>query len=113
MIIKKENSIKHKNSGACTVWEYDYPSQDSSFGLAEINGRYPETGFVINTDCDEIFYVISGQGKIETENITQEINEGDCIFLEKNKKYASAGKNLKLALFNTPKWDISQHKVIN
>ena len=61
---------------------------------ATINGRYLDSGKVINKICDEICYVISGNGVIHTEDGNFKINKEDAFYLEKNKWYWVEGNNL-------------------
>jgi hypothetical protein len=46
MIVKKENRIRHENSPKCTAYEYMMDDKDINIALAEIDGRYPDTGLV-------------------------------------------------------------------
>ena len=113
MLIKKKNLKKKENSKTCTVWEYEYPSGDFSFATALINGRYPEEKRVTNSECEGIYYVISGSGVIHSEKGDFEINEGDLYFFEKEEAYWVEGDNLLLALVNAPKWTPEQYKIID
>lgn len=111
MLIKKSNSIKKENSKQCTVWEYDLPSQNVSFAIAKINGRFPDNGSAQNTKCEEIYYVISGTGTIHTTKGDFEIAEGDLYHFEIGETYNVEGKELVIALINAPKWYIEQFKL--
>jgi mannose-6-phosphate isomerase-like protein (cupin superfamily) len=113
MIIKKNQAHKAENASTCTVWEYEYPSDSSSFGTALISGRYPEQGRVLNTECEEIYFVISGSGIVHTSKGDFEVNQGDLFFFEKNQPYWVDGEDLYIALFNTPKWRMDQHRIVD
>jgi len=76
MLIKKEETKAKANSKSCTVWEYPFPSKDFGFATAEINGRYPDEGAVVNEMCHEIYYVLGGQGKIYCEGKECYVKEG-------------------------------------
>jgi len=54
---------------------------------ATINGRYLDSGKVVNKICDEICYAISRNGVIHTEDGNFKINKEDAFYLEKNKWY--------------------------
>ncbi len=112
MKVKKSEAKKVQNSPDCTVWEYDYPSRLSSFATALIDGRYPEKGRVTNTECEEIYYVISGSGTVHSEKGDFKLENGDLYHFEKEEKYWVEGYKLLLALFNAPKWTPEQHKVV-
>lgn len=112
MLIKKDQAEKKSNSDACTVWEYEYPSQLFSFAIAEINGRYPDEKRCANLECEETYYVISGKGVVHSEKGDYEIEQGDLYFFEKGEKYWVEGENLKVVLVNAPKWTLDQHKQV-
>ncbi len=112
MLIKKSESQKKENSKDCTVWEYEYPSTSFSFATALINGRYPEEKRVINLECEEIYYVVSGSGTVHSQKGDFEINEGDLYFFEKGEIYWVQGNQLLVTLVNAPKWTPEQHRVV-
>ncbi|MCK5044123.1 cupin domain-containing protein [Candidatus Parcubacteria bacterium] len=113
MLIKKANLKKKENSKSCAVWEYEYPSEDFSFATALIDGRYPEEKKVVNLECEEIYYVISGLGTVHSKKGDFKINEGDLYFFEKREVYWIEGDNLLLVLVNAPKWTPEQHKIVD
>ncbi len=113
MLIKKSDSKKIKNSKNCTVWEYEYPSREFSLATALIKGRYPEEKRVVNLECEEIYYVLSGSGIVHSEKGDFEINKGDLYFFEKKEVYWVEGNNLFLVLVNVPKWTLDQHQIID
>ncbi|MBL7160584.1 MAG: hypothetical protein ISS93_01895 [Candidatus Aenigmarchaeota archaeon] len=110
MLIKKSESGKIENSKDCTVWEYQYPSELFSFATALIDGRYPDSGSVTNTQCEEIYYAVSGSGVVHSEFGDFELGKGDLYYFKKGEKYWVEGKNLFLVLVNAPKWTPEQHK---
>jgi mannose-6-phosphate isomerase-like protein (cupin superfamily) len=110
MLIKKSQSKKIENSKNCTVWEYEYPSDLSSFATALINGRYPDKKRVTNLECEETYYVVSGSGVVHSDFGDFKIGQGDLYFFKKAEKYWVDGKNLVLVLVNAPKWTPEQHK---
>ena len=110
MLIKKEDSFKQENSSSCTVREYDFPNKELWFAVSLINGRFPETGKGINHECNEMYYVLSGEGTIHHETGIYDIKEGDCFLFEKGKRYRVEGKNLRLALPTAPAWYFDQYE---
>ena len=112
MLIKKSDAIKKENSKDCTVWEYEYPSKNFSFASALINGRYPEEKRAINTECEEVYYVISGSGIVHSEKGDFAISEGDLYFFEKGEIYWVEGAQLLVSLVNAPVWTPAQHKIV-
>jgi len=112
MLTKKSQSKEIKNSVDCTVWEYKIPSKLFSFATTKINGRYPNKSSVTNTNCEEIYYVISGSGTVHSERGDFKLTKGDLYFFEKGETYWVAGKNLFLVLVNAPPWFPEQHKTV-
>lgn len=113
MLIKKEQAIKKQNSDKCIVFEYEYSSNDSSFAIAEICGRYPERGKSMNLECEQAYYVVSGSGTIYSEKGEFELNEGDLYYFKKEETYYVIGNNLRVCIINSPKWNFKQYKSID
>ncbi len=55
-----EETEVFKNSDLCIATEYGFHNKDIDIATAEINGRYPEGAYCVNTDVKEMIYVISG-----------------------------------------------------
>ena len=59
-IVKLEETQQFKNSDLYIATEYDFGDKTIDIATAEINGRYPDTGYCVNTDVKEMIYVLSG-----------------------------------------------------
>lgn len=112
MLIKKSESKKHENSEQCTVWEYEFPSKNLSFATSLINGRYPTEKRATNTECEEVYFVMSGSGTVHTDKGNFEISVGDLYYFEIDEAYWVEGVELSLALINSPRWMPEQHKIV-
>lgn len=108
----------------CTLYEYDtHDNSASNMSQADITGRYPTTGWVRNTDCDERVYIIAGSGalllrhKLATPPLmaekTQALHTADTVFIPKGEYFAWQGDNLQLCIFCTPAWTPEQYEVID
>ncbi len=116
MLIKQSHSIKHKNSDACTIWEYPYDVEDSSFAIGEIHGRYPEPGLsitAVNEESTEMMYILSGTLTLHINDSIVVAEEGDFLRIEKDTPYFLEGDHAKFCIFNTPCWTMEQHKNIS
>lgn len=112
MKILKANQVeKFKNNDACTSSEYPLNDKDINVAVIKLNGRYPETGRVMNTVCKELSYIIKGNGKLFVEDKIFEIEEGDVVLIEPNEKYYWEG-NFTMFVPCTPAWTLEQHKAI-
>ena len=112
MKISLEQAREKHPVPSTTIWEYDLPSEVLSFAKAHINGRYPESGRVMNSGCEEIYYVNHGSGIVHSEFGDYEIKEGDLYHFKKGEKYWTEGHNLELILANSPKWTPEQAKSV-
>jgi len=92
----------------------EYPLHNKNLGiaLAKINGRFPVSGRTINKVCQEIYYVISGSGKVFIEDEVFELNEGDVLLIDSGKKYYVVGKNIVLLCSTSPEWYPEQQEII-
>ncbi len=111
MLVKKENRKKVQITRNSFVWEYELDSKDLGFALAEINGRFPDSGKAMNKVCQEIYYVISGSGKLFIDDEEVELKEGDVFFIKSGKKYYVVGENLMLAVPTVPAWYPEQQEL--
>lgn len=110
-IIKKENRIRFENSPKCIAYEYPLEDKDINVAVIEIDGRYPDKGFVVNEKVKELVLVTKGKGKIVIENKELAIDEGDAVLIQPMEKYFFEGK-LEIAATCSPAWYPEQHKAI-
>src|SRR5688572_7333041 len=110
-IVKKSEATVFENSKTCTVYEYDIHDKNINGAVAELNGRYPESGWVVNEMCKEMVYVIKGNGKIVFEDKEVMFNDGDVFIINpKEKYYWDAVATIFMPC--TPAWYPEQHKHI-
>ncbi len=112
MLIKKDQAKTIKISENMSITEYDMNTKDIGITVAKINGRYPEEGFALNKECQEIYYVLRGTGEVFIDNQSFKIEEGDTILINKNKKYYLIGNSLKIVCPTVPAWTEKQHETI-
>jgi mannose-6-phosphate isomerase-like protein (cupin superfamily) len=112
MLIKKGSIDKKQNSQDCTVWEYEYPSNNFSFATALINGRYPEKNKAVNNGCEGAYYIISGSGMIYSEKGEFLVSQGDLYYFEKGEKYWVSGVDLFVGIINAPRWTSEQYEIV-
>lgn len=86
-IIRQSDSVVFKNSATCEVNEYPFNDPDINIGTAKLDGRFPESGYLVNETVKEYVYVVSGSGKIVTKSQTIEINIGDVVFIPVGELY--------------------------
>jgi hypothetical protein len=86
-IIKPNEAEVFHPSVTCEVHEYEFGDPDINIGTAEIDGRYPESGFLINEKVKEYAYVIRGLGSIATKTAVFEFAEGDVVSIPVGEPY--------------------------
>ena len=97
-----------------TILEYGPLGGDRTNGtVAEIHGRYPRTGWGMNTESDELVYVVSGTGRIEMPDAQVPLNAGDVAFIEKGQKIACQGEQLVVFIPCIPAWRPEQHVLVD
>jgi mannose-6-phosphate isomerase class I len=110
-IVEKKNATIINPTSSTQISEFPTDNPTVSGAIADINGRYPESGFVQNKTSKELVYVIKGNGIIITKNGQTEFHEGDVLFVDKNEPFAWEG-NFSIFMATSPKFDPKQHKLI-
>lgn len=107
-----DETTRHENSSSCTVHEYGgTPAIDGA--VAEIDGRYPDTGWVCNTQITELVYVLEGEGELIVQGgRAVKLAIGGLAVIEPNETYHFMGSQLRILMASTPAWNPEQHKVI-
>ena len=112
MLIKKEQRVEKQIAKNSFVWEYLFHNKNLGIALAKINGRFPDSGKTTNKVCQEVYYVISGAGKIFIEDKEFELNEGDAFLIDSGKKYYVIGKDLVIVCATSPEWFPEQQQIV-
>lgn len=110
--IKSKDAQRFKNSSSCTAIEYDFKNEND-FNIAgiELNGRYPEQGYALNTISKELVYVKGGNGTLTSGGRTVILSAGDAALIRPNEKYYFEGI-LELVISSTPAWHPGQYQNI-
>ncbi len=103
------NTEEYINGDKCKNNVYPLNNKNLSCARSTITGRYPTTGYCVNEACDELIYVLEGQGTLNKEKETIFFKKDDAIMIEKNEKFYWDGNCQVLAICN-PAWFESQHK---
>lgn len=106
--IPKSAALQFNNGVHCSVYEYATEHPGINIGVAEIRGRYPDSGWAMNKECTEMGYVLEGSGKLVTGEQTAILAMGDVVLIPNGEKYYWEG-HMKLLLPATPAWYPEQH----
>lgn len=93
--------------------EYPLSFTNMSVGVSEIHGRYPASGFEVDTRIEQVWYVESGQGILVTETKEYSVATGDMIRIPVGEKYAIETDRLRLVVSSTPPWGSEQHQHVS
>lgn len=112
-IIKEENAEKFNYADTSAVLEYSIALNEKNmdFCTNKINGRYPMEGYCSNLECEELCYILEGEGTINKRNSEPiAFKKGDVIFINKKDIYYWKG-DFKLAIVYSPAWSKEQCKL--
>ena len=112
-IVKEENAEKFNYANTSSVLEYGIALNERhmDFCTNKITGRYPMKGYCSNLECEELCYILEGEGTIHKRNSEPiEFNKDDIIFINKKDIYYWDG-NFKLAIVCSPAWSKEQCKL--
>lgn len=112
--VPKSQTKEFKNSGKVQVLEYGMDDPDIDGALATVNDKYPDKGFVVNEECKELLYVISGSGKLITKDNSAILHPGDLALIDKGElfKYENCD-NLIILVACSPAWRAEQHQEVD
>ena len=110
IISSSETSI-YVNGKCCEKTQYDFNNPNVGFAISKINGRYPEVGFFVNEDVQELIYVLEGSGSLFQKNNTISFKKGDGILIDKGEACYWEG-DCRVITICCPEWYESQHKLL-
>jgi len=110
-IIHKEQTQEFKNSDVCTAIEYPLHDKDINAAVIKLNGRYPDRGRVVNTECKELGCVVKGSGKVVVEDVEHILNVEDVVLINSGERFYWEGE-MTILMSCTPAWHPDQHKEV-
>jgi mannose-6-phosphate isomerase-like protein (cupin superfamily) len=110
-IIRQNQTKEFKNGMNCIAIEYPSDDKDINGAVIKLTGRYPETGMVVNLECKELAYVITGSGIVVINGEEINISEGDLITIEAGENFFWDG-NLTMFMPCVPAWNLEQYREV-
>lgn len=110
--VKQQDARAVTHSPSCSVYEYVTKHLGITIAVTEINGRYPDEGYALNHVCTEMAYILSGQGRLVTEQAIAPFSAGDVLLIPTGEKYFWEGR-FSAVLPVTPAWDPAQHEYVS
>lgn len=108
-IARADDVSKTAEHGVSLFSEYDLPFSTFAVGVSEINGRYPQAGFDVDDDVEQVWYVIEGSALITLGEDQTEIGAGDMLLVARGTPYVIDG-TVKLVVVSGPPWRAEQHR---
>lgn len=109
--IRKDQRKKIVVGQALVSYEYPLPDKDINIAVVSLRGRYPEQGFVVNSVCTELVYIVAGQGTVVVGGEPLGVSEGDVVLIKPGQQYFWQG-TVTMLISATPAWYSEQHKKI-
>ncbi|HEX7963332.1 MAG TPA: hypothetical protein VF466_01950 [Candidatus Saccharimonadales bacterium] len=110
-IVRADDANKIAEHGVSLFSEYDLPFSTFAVGVSEINGRYPQAGFDVDDDVEQVWYVVEGSARITLGEDQTEIGTGDMLLVARGTPYIIDG-TVKLVVASGPPWHAEQHRHI-
>lgn len=102
-IAKTQRQTFDKSVDNVRAHEYEFGEADINAGVIELFGRYPAEGWVVNTACTALIYVIKGDGQLLAPNQTTDFTAGDQLLIPNNHSYAFDAQ-AEILYTATPAW---------
>lgn len=109
-VAKGTDAKKIQELGVSEFSEYPLAFKNVSVGISEIHGRYPASGFEVDTAIEQVWYVELGEGLLITETKEYALVTGDMIRIPSGEKYAIETNRLRLVVSSSPPWRSEQHE---
>jgi mannose-6-phosphate isomerase-like protein (cupin superfamily) len=109
-VIKQSDAVTTQEAGVSRFHEYHFDFKNASLGVSEISGRYPESGYDLDEQVEQSWYVESGNGSVWAGGQEWQVSKGDMVHLLPGEKYWIRGDNLRLIVASSPQWSEAQHK---
>ncbi len=110
---KQAKTFAYASTSSVLDYSMDLNEKNLDFCINTITGRYPEKGYCSNLECEEICYILDGNGEFhKKDGDSIKFNKGDIIFINKKDIYYWIG-NFKIAIVCTPAWSKEQCQLID
>ena len=112
--ITNEDSVPAHTFSATCVGR-DFPLNDPHIDacIMDLNGRYPESGNVVNKGFRGLVHILAGTGTITIDDVEHPLRQGNVFLILPGKKHHWDGTSLKLFRACTPPFDSTSHTVVD
>lgn len=111
MIVRREDTEEEEISGPGKVLDYNI-SEDVGISVQELEGRVPEEGYYVNSECHEVCYVKAGEAKVIIGEEEFHVKEGDIYVIEPGQKSCVKAEGLEILVITRPDWYKEQCEIV-
>ncbi|MFB6199416.1 MAG: cupin domain-containing protein [Candidatus Nanohaloarchaea archaeon] len=111
MIVRREEAEVETISGTGKVLEYPI-SEEVGVSVQKLEGRVPEKGYYVNSECHEVCYVKSGEAEVVIGGEEFELKKGDIYVIEAGEKSCVKADNLEIIVVTRPDWYEEQCEIV-
>ena len=97
-VLSKSKAVPFTNSDSCVGFEFPFGDKALNIALVTVDGRYPDSGHLVNEVCKEMAYVVSGSGQVGVDDEVHELALGDAVLIEPGERFYWLGEKLKLLM---------------
>ena len=110
-LIKPNETHTYKDGNFFKAMEYNFENPNLGFAVTVTTGRYPQKGYLVNKEVEEMIYVLEGTATLTFKNGNVFLlSKDDVILLNKNEPCFWETDYCKLAVTCSPEWNKNQHK---
>jgi len=87
--------------GAKKIYKYPLGEKLLSVARMVVDGRHPESGYLLEKECNFAMYMTRGKGRYFVGDEIFDVGVGDVVFVPAGNKFASEG-DFEYITFDTP-----------
>jgi mannose-6-phosphate isomerase-like protein (cupin superfamily) len=111
-IVHPSEAHQVQNGKASSVYEYVMEEKEINGAVVKLDGRYPESGVVMNLQCKELVYILKGTAQVVVDGKEISLSEGDMVLIAPNERYFWQGR-MTFLITSTPAWSVDQYRHIS
>jgi mannose-6-phosphate isomerase-like protein (cupin superfamily) len=112
-VIKRSETVSFSNSSTCSGFEFPFEDKNLNIAVVTVDGRYPDTGHLINEVCEEIAYALNGSDCIGVDDTIYDLSPGDAVMVQPGERFFWQGDKLQMLMPCSPAFYPEQHKEIS
>ena len=107
-VVAQKAAKRIENGESCIAFEYPLETERLNMALVEIGGRYPESGRVMNSACEELAFCIDGEGSLFVDGVEGHVSIGAMMRIPQDQPFYWEG-SMRLLVACAPSWSPEQY----